>query len=164
VVTVPDWENPTNTAVLVDIGGGLASDFAIGDDLDPTDDGNLVLPGSWSVLDAVGVSDNAGDDASLYGEILGGSNINYNGQFEPLLVFREGSTGEWYQTVTIDFGEATERVGAFSATPSGEITAESFVGGSIDPTFGAVNPTLIPEPSASLLGSLALLGLLRRRR
>lgn len=164
VATIPDLENPSFTVVLVDIGGGDATDFSTGDDLDALNDGTLTLPGSWTVMDALGVSDSGSDDASLYGETLGGVNALYNGQFEPLLVFREGSTGDWYQTVTIDFGDPTQRVGAFAANPSGEITPGEFVGGSLDPTFGSVNPTLIPEPSTALLGSLALLGLLRRRR
>lgn len=163
VATIPDLENPSNTVVLLDIGGGDAADFAIGDDLDPLDDGNLVLPASWNVLDAVGVSDSAGDDAVLYGATLGGTDILYNGEFEPLLVFRDGATGDWYQTVTVDFGLPSERVGAFAATPEGEITPGLF-GGSLDPTFGATNPVLVPEPSTVLLGGLAALGLIRRRR
>ena len=148
---------------LLDIGGGDAVDFSIGDDLDPANDGNLVLPTSWSVLDAVGISDSTRDDTVLYGGSLGGTDILYNGEFEPLLVFREGSTGDWFQTVTIDFNDPTQRVGAFAATPAGEISAAAF-GGSLDPTFGSLNPTLIPEPSTALLGGLAALGLLRRRR
>jgi hypothetical protein len=163
VVSVPDLENPSFTAVLIDIGGGFAVDFAIGDDLDPADDGTLTLPSSWSIVDAVGISDEAGDDGSLYGSILGGNDIFYNGQFEPLLVFREGSTGDWYQTVTIDFGGPTERVGAFAATPDGELTRLNFLGGSLAPTYGSVNP-VIPEPSTALLSGFAFLGLLRRRR
>lgn len=161
--TIPDLENPSNTVALVDIGGGDAVDFSIGDDLDPGNDGNLVLPTSWSVLDAVGISDSTNDNSALYGGSLGGTNILYNGVFEPLLVFREGSTGDWFQTVTIDFNDPTQRVGAFAATPAGEISEAAF-GGSLDPTFGSLNPTLIPEPSTALLGGLAALGLLRRRR
>lgn len=161
--TIPDLENPSNTVALLDIGGGDAVDFSIGDDLDPANDGNLVLPTSWSVLDAVGISDSTRDDPVLYGGRLGGTDILYNGEFEPLLVFREGSTGDWFQTVTIDFNDPTQRVGAFAATPAGEISEAAF-GGSLDPTFGSLNPTLIPEPSTALLGGLAALGLLRRRR
>ena len=162
--SIPDLENPSNTVVLLDIGGGDAVDFSIGDDLDPANDGNLILPASWSVLDAVGISDSTRDDDVLYGDLLGGTDILYNGEFEPLLVFREGSTGDWFQTVTIDFNDPTQRVGAFAATPAGELSEAAF-GGSLDPTFGSVNPTfLIPEPSTALLGGLAALGLLRRRR
>jgi len=162
-VTTPDLENPTFTALLVDIGGGDSADFSIGDDLDAADDGNLILPTSWTILDAVGVSDEVDDDSVLYGETLGGSNILHNGEFEPLLVFRDGSTGDWYQTVTIDFGSPEERVGAYAATPAGELTAANF-GGSLAPTYGTVNPTFVPEPSTALLGGIALLGLFRRRR
>ena len=166
VVTTPDLENPSNTVVLLTLGAGAADPVQGTDDLDPANDGVLVIPTGWNVVDAVGVSDSANDDASLYGELLGGSNILYNGEFEPLVVFRDGSTGDWFQSVTVDFGSPDQRIGTFAATGGPELGDENFSVSPDAPTFGAVNGsfTAVPEPSTALLGGLGLLALIRRRR
>ncbi len=160
----PDLENPSFTIVLVEL--TAAQDFAIGDDLDAADDGTLVLPASWDVIDSVGVSDSAADDTVLYSSGLGGSDILYNGEFEPLLVFRDASTGDWYQTVTVDFGGANEHIGTFAASGGTELDEAGFTASPDTSTFGSVNPSFVgvPEPSTALLSGVALLGLLRRRR
>lgn len=162
-VTIPDLENPSNTLVLTN---SFTGDTAT--DIDPADNGVLDTSTFGTVLDAIGISDGAGDDASLYGSLLGGDDVLYNGQFEPLLVFRDSITGTVYNTVTVDFGGPDEHVGVFDATGSGiELDPGIF---NIDPTvetFGAVNPTTVPEPStfAAIAGLLGLgLVIARRRR
>ncbi|HMC01448.1 MAG TPA: T9SS type A sorting domain-containing protein, partial [Flavobacteriaceae bacterium] len=137
VVTVPDLENPSFTVILTDAFTG-----AITDDLDASDDGTLDTSSLGTILDAVGVSDATADDATMYGNILGGTDILYNGEFEPLLVFRDGVTGDWYNTVTVDFGGAGEHVGVFDASGSGiEINSVDFDSDPTVTTFGAVNPS-----------------------
>ncbi|WP_411844678.1 hypothetical protein AAFN60_11650 [Roseibacillus persicicus] len=158
-VAIPDFENPSFTVILTDAFTGT-----IGDDLDPTDNGTVDLSSLGTVFDAVGVSDSTDDDTALYGATLGGTDILFNGEFEPLLVFRDGTTGDWFQTVTIDFGLVDERVGAFAAAGGPELVPSDFDSGSLAPTYGSVNPSFIPEPSAALLGGLGFLALLRRRR
>jgi len=159
VVAVPDLENPSFTVILTDAFTG-----AIGDDLDAADDGTLDLSSLGTIHDAVGVSDNAADDGTLYGAALGGTDILYNGEFEPLLVFRDGVSGDWYQTVTVDFGGANERVGVFGAGGGAEISSSAFTPDASSPTFGSANPTLVPEPATFALLSVALLGVVTKRR
>ena len=100
VVTVPDLENPSFTVVLTDSFTGME-----GDDLDALDDGTLDLSSVGTILDAIGVSDETDDDSTLYAGRIGGTDILFNGEFEPLSVFRDGTTGELYNTVTVDFGD-----------------------------------------------------------
>ncbi|NDV61804.1 hypothetical protein G0Q06_05015 [Puniceicoccales bacterium CK1056] len=137
VVTIPDLENPSFTLILTTSFSGDTST-----DLDPTDSGTLDTSSLGEILDAIGVSDAVGDDPGLYGVLLGGSDILFNGQFEPLLVFRDSVTGELYNTVTVDFGEPTEHLGVFDSSGSGiELDAGIFDIDPLVPTFGSVNPT-----------------------
>ena len=157
VVTIDDLENPSNTLILSDAFTG-----SVGVDYDVANDGNLDTSAFGNVLDAVGVSDDAGDDALLYASGLGGTDILFNGQFEPLFVFRELSTGDWYQGVTVDFGDPTERLGVFAAFGGPEISPDAFTP-SASTTFGADNP-LIPAPASAALLGLGGLAAVRRRR
>lgn len=159
VVTIGDLENPSNTVILTDAFSG-----SVGDDLDPTDSGTLDTTSLGAILDAVGVSDSVADDATLYASGLGGTDILYNGQFEPLLVFRDSVTDEWYQTVTVNFGAPDERIGAFAAAAGPEIATSSFSPDAAASTFGSVNPTLIPEPTAAALALLSLAAVAGRKR
>lgn len=160
VVSIPDLENPSNTLVLTDSFTGSTST-----DIDPLDDGVLDLSTIGTVLDAVGVSDEVGDDGVLYGSILGGFDILFNGQFEPLNVFRLGSTGAWYNSVTLNFGQPDERIGLFGPNnPTTEIL--NAPSDTLATTFGSINPTVVPEPSmyGALIGLLALGFTVSRRR
>lgn len=160
VVTTTDLENPSFTVLLIE----STAPIVTGGDIDPNDDGNLVIPAEWTILDAVGVSDATGDDSTLYGAALGGTDILFNGEFEPLLVFRDSSSGDWFQTVTADFGGPDERIATFPADASVELSGADFIGDPEAPSFGSINPTFVPEPSAALLGFLSLLTFLRRKR
>lgn len=157
---IDDLENPSNTLILTDSFTGSTST-----DIDPNDDGSVLdLSTFGTILDAVGVSDAAGDDASLYGAALGGTDILFNGEFEPLFVFRDSLTDVWYQGVTADFGAPTERIAIFAADAGPEISPSAFTPDASSATLGSVNPT-IPEPASLALigiGGLTVLG--RRRR
>ena len=162
VATIGDLENPSFTVTLVE----ATNPIATGTDIDPADDGVLVIPPDWTIHDAVGVSDSVADDSVLYGAALGGADILYNGEFEPLLVFRDGTNGDWYQTVNVDFGGANEHIGTFPAAGGTEVNEAGFDASPDAPTYGMTNPSFVgvPEPSTALLSGLAMLGLLRRRR
>lgn len=159
VVTIADLENPSNTVILTDAFSG-----SIGDDLDAADSGTLDTSSLGTILDAVGVSDSVVDDGTLYASGLGGTDILYNGQFEPLLVFRDGVTGDWYQTVTVNFGDPDERIGVFAASAGAEIASSAFTPDAASSTFGAANPTLVPEPATAALALLGLAAVSMRKR
>ncbi|MEX0321422.1 MAG: hypothetical protein AB3N63_04645 [Puniceicoccaceae bacterium] len=137
VVMVPDLENPSFTLVLTDSFTGDNDT-----DIDPADDGVLVTTSMGTILDAIGVSDAESDDVSMYGVLLGGSNVLYNGQFEPLLVFRDSGDMTLYNTVTVNFGDPDEYVGVFTADGT-EVQASSFdIDPTTGPTYGSTNPAM----------------------
>ncbi|EDP71187.1 hypothetical protein FBALC1_01847 [Flavobacteriales bacterium ALC-1] len=136
VVTTPDLENPSFTVVL-----STAFTGSIGDDLDAADNGTIDTSSLGTILDAVGNSDSTADDTTLYGVTLGGANILHNGEFEPLLVFRDDNTGNWYNTVTINFGQPDEAVAVFDANGN-SVDANIFdIDPTTGPTYGSTNPS-----------------------
>lgn len=148
VVIVPDLENPSFTLILTDSFSGDTTT-----DLDPANDGTLDTSTLGTILDAIGVSDSVSDDPGMYGALLGGSDILFNGQFEPLLIFRDSVTKELYNTVTVDFGEPSERLGVFDSSGSAiEVDASSFNIDPLIPTFGSVNPTTESSSDPTWLG------------
>jgi hypothetical protein len=136
VVTIPDLENPSFTIILT-----TAFTGSIGDDLDAADNGTLDTSTLGTILDAVGNSDSTADDTTLYGAALGGADILHNGEFEPLLAFRDDNTGDWYNTVTINFGQPDEAVAVFDANGN-IVDANIFdIDPTTGPTFGSTNPS-----------------------
>lgn len=151
-VTIPDFENPSFTVAIVDTFTG-----STGDVLDSS--GDLATLGITTVFDAITVSDNTADGAnSVIGALGTGFDLPYTGD-EPGLVFRDGTTGLWRAlnepfdgTVYLEDGSTAPDT-AFDSAPT------------LAGTFGSANPSFtIPEPSVSILGALALLGLAKRRR
>lgn len=131
----------------------------IGTDLDTNDDG--VIDGTpWAILfDAVGVSASGGD-SFLYGASSGGVDLAFVGEM-PNLVFRDGTSDDWYNTI------ASDNDSVFDADGNDVLLEGTFDQDPFTPTFGAVNPSFsaVPEPgSAAALLSLAVLGGMARRR
>lgn len=135
VVSVPDLENPSFTVVLTDSFTGTAGTT----DIDTDDDGIVDDTSTFgTILDAIGVPDTTGEP--VYGAQLGGADFAYTGD-EPLSVFRDGDTGDWYA------------VNDPPGTDVFDITASAVPGTSfnIDPTttpstFGSVNPEFSGGP------------------
>lgn len=159
LVSINDLENPSFTMFLVQ---GLSG--VVGDDLDTDDDGTLDST-PWAVFhDALGITDTNGD--FLYGAANGGQDFAYTGD-EPRLVFRDGTTDDWYAINDPDNGEVYDingnnifNDGVFDKDPFTD-TLVAFPD-NVNPSFSAV-----PEPgSAGVLALAALCGLgaVRRRR
>ena len=154
VVTVPDFENPSFTVVFHAADGG-----GVSTDLDADDDKTLDSPGALgTIFDAISIPDQSGD-AGFYGAQLGGADFSYTGD-EPQLVFRSGSplnSGNWF-AINDPFGDQVFDIDANVLSPA------SFTAAPEIPTFGALNPTFVPEPSAALLGMVAMAAVCIRRR
>lgn len=140
-ISIPDIENPSFTVALV-------QDFtgAVGDDLDTDDDGVADdVSALGTVLDAIGIPDLAGDEATLYGAQLGGTNFAFTGA-EPQLVFRAASTGQLYVVNVVDIVSPA----AVFDVPGTDVTVGAFdTDPTIAPTFGVVNPGLADAPDAA---------------
>ncbi len=131
-VEVDDLENPSFTYILTDDFTGTASVT----DIDTDDDGVVDdLSAFGTILDALGVSDSAADDATLYGEdaLLGGSNL-LNAGNEPRLAFRDGSRGDWYQ---VEGNTSNLFDAAGNAVDTAEFDTDPTAG---TDSFGAINP------------------------
>ncbi|MEM8836916.1 MAG: endonuclease/exonuclease/phosphatase family protein [Pseudomonadota bacterium] len=127
-VEIDDLENPSFTLVLTDdTATATPSDF-----VDSTDPGTFSILGN--VLDAVGTTDGDGEIGEfLFGELLGGVDLGFTGD-EPQLVFRDATTGDFFQI--------NDPVGMTAFAEDG--TAVDLADFDMDPavaTFGAVNPT-----------------------
>lgn len=151
VLSIPDFENPSFTAVLLQ----SAVAPVAGTDLDTDDDGILddVSP-LGTVMDAINIPDIAGDAAITYGSQLGGADFGYTGD-EPKLVFRDGLTGAWY--AINDEGNVPESIFDITGTQVSPNAVWRVNGAVVDPeltTFGSVNPS-IPEPSTIVMSLLA---------
>ncbi len=135
VVSVPDLENPSFTVILTDSFTG-----SVGDDIDVDDDGTVDdLSAFGTILDAIGVPDEIGDVASLYGADVGGTDFAFTGA-EPELIFRSGSTGDLYAVNELGDEVAYDTAG-------NEVLASDFSSDpTTEPTFGNINPFRI-QPS-----------------
>ena len=127
VLEIDDLENPSFTLVLCD-------DFTGDTDTDiDTDDDGMIDDSSTivGVQDAIGIIEDVDDPG--YGTELGGDDFIANGNSsDPLIVFRDGTTGTWY-AVDPDL---------MVYDTSGAVVTGTF---DLDPTistFGSVNPSL----------------------
>jgi hypothetical protein len=140
IATIEDLENPSFTLVLCDNFTG-----EIGDDLDTNGDGtvDVDLTVLGNVLDAIGIPDNTGDEANLYGAQLGGADFKFTGS-EPVLVFRDGTTDAWYALNNL---ESTE-VLSIAAEP---LPVANFNTSPASFTFGSTNPIYTEPVGPSLV-------------
>ncbi|MFH4966839.1 T9SS type A sorting domain-containing protein [Gaetbulibacter sp. M240] len=95
VVNILDLENPSFTLILVNTFTGSKGST----DIDTNDDGVVDDTSSFNmVYDAIGIPDHSGDEASLYGADLGGTDFKFIGgtSGEPFLVFRDAQSNELF--------------------------------------------------------------------
>ncbi len=141
VVQIPDLENPSFTIALTSEFTGAISTEPNPTDIDTNNDGTADdLSVFGTIFDAIGVPDAVGDEASIYGADMGGTDFTYTG-VEPELIFRDASVGDLY-AVNIVSGAGGEAVFDVDAV---DVTADVF---DTDPTtgatFGSINPTIAP--------------------
>ncbi|TWU46161.1 hypothetical protein Poly51_55560 [Rubripirellula tenax] len=158
VATIADLIDPSHTIVLV-----TDYDESAGPtDIDTNDDGIADnLSRLIGIQDAIGISDSTTDLFRLYGSQLGGQDFNFTGD-QPQLVFRDASVGDWYAINNPANGQV------FDINANDVAASMNFNGDPFNPSFGAINPSLVnavPEPSTGLtfLG-LAVVGFLSRVR
>ena len=132
VVTIPDLENPSFTVIVADTFTGTVGTTDIDTDNDGIADD---LSAIGTIRDAVGIPDNVGDEAFIYGAQLGGSDFSFVGS-EPELVFRDASTGPFY---AVDFTDAVYDIDATV------LDAADFNADPTAPTFGSINPSLTSQ-------------------
>ena len=128
-VDMDDLENPSFTVILTgDFTGSTSTD------IDADDDGTADdLSAFGTIYDAIGVPDATGDEASLYGSDVGGTDFAYTGQ-EPELIFRSGSSGDLYAVNTLGDSEVYD-------TDGNSVSASDFASDPTSgPTFGEINP------------------------
>lgn len=152
---------PTHTVLLVDSFNGTAGGTGASD-IDGDDDGIVDNISSFGmVFDAIGIDGSGIAGLSkLYGSQLGGEDFLYTGD-NPRLIFREASDGNFFaiNDNTADEGKIFDLSGQ---DVSGSMR---FSGDPFSPSFGAINPRAVPEPSTLLgLTCLAFVAVARRRR
>ena len=128
VVVIADLENPSNTLVLCDDFTGTIGTT----DIDTDDDGMIDDSSTFvGVQDAISIIEDVDDPG--YGTELGGEDFVANGNSsDPLIVFRDGTTGTWY-SVDPDL---------MVYDTSGAVVTGTFDLDPTIPTFGSVNPSL----------------------
>lgn len=134
VVSILDLENPSFTVALLTSFTGVAGTT----DVDTNDDGTLDDISTFgTILDAIGIPDNTGDELTVYGAQLGGSDFKYTGD-EPRIVFRDGSNGDLYAVndVTHDSLDEIYNVNGIQV-PSSDFDFNPADG----TTFGTANPS-----------------------
>ena len=144
-ISIPDLENPSFTLVL-------SSDDATATVGSPVTDLSVL----GTVLDAIGIPDSIADEAFLLGATLGGTDFAYTGD-EPKLVFRDSLAPSTLWAINDPaLGDAISPNGTSAALGDFNINPEVT-------TFGAANPTRIPEPATAALLAFGALAMLRRR-
>ena len=176
-----DIENPSFTAMIVNIGSGIAPIW--GSQLDANNDGNLELPTGWSILDSIGVGDTGTTDR-LYGAVnfsgAASGTVTSNGGLLQYLNFSEveylARVGESTGNTLLDWAVADIGFNAPGTIVDSIVNGPDSTSGvqeswnlapgvRIVDTLGSANP--IPEPSSATLlglGFLALLGVRRLNR
>ena len=166
VVTVPDFENPSFTVVLLDEFTGTVGTT----DVDTNDDGMVDDTSAFTgVMDAIFIPDNTADESVVYGTDFGGVNmsaIDQSGSFstEPEVAFRDMSTGDWYVVNTQFFdGQIFDSNGNDVLATGGSFSGS---GDGFSTTYGRINPTFtpVPEPSSCIVLFGLASGLVMRRR
>ena len=133
VVMIPDLENPSFTVVLVSAFTGTEGLT----DVDTNNDGTLDDASAFgTIFDAIGVPDNVGDESTIYGVQLGGSDFKYTGD-EPRIVFRDGTTGDLYAVNDVT-NDSTDQIFNINGI---EVLSSDFDFNPADgTTFGIANP------------------------
>lgn len=145
VVSIPDLENPSFAFVLCSLDPGVTTD------LDTNDDGTIDDPSVLgTVYDAIGIPDNDTDAMNTYAEQLGGATFSYTGD-EPGLVFRDGTSDDWYAINEPYDGTSVFDINA-TILDSGDFSPAVDLAG----TFGSANPvyTAPSGPNINASGSL----------
>ncbi|MGK7955334.1 MAG: ExeM/NucH family extracellular endonuclease, partial [Crocosphaera sp.] len=145
-VNIPDLENPSFTIALL-------SEFtgAVGTDIDTDNDGVADDLSTFGIVfDAIGVPDNTGDQAFLYGTDLGGADFTHTGD-EPRLIFRDASVGDLYAINDPDNSQVFD-INGVDVTPA-IFDTDPTIG---TDTFGAINPTVgggdpDPDPTPTFI-------------
>ena len=126
VVSIDDLENPSFTLILAEDFTGTVGTT----DIDTNNDGVVDDTSSIvGIMDVIGALDSLDDFA--YGSQLGGVVVIGDGT-DPLLVFRDGTTGAVYANVA----------GPTVLDSSGEVVTGDFSADPAVPTFGSMNPSL----------------------
>jgi Secretion system C-terminal sorting domain len=144
VVQIGDLENPSFTFVL------CSADPGLGTDLDGDNDGTFEdLSSLGTIYDAIGIPDNTGDAVVTagYATQLGGVSFAYTGD-EPGLVFRDGSSDDWYALNEPYDGSTIYDINANTVFAVDFSPAPALAG-----NFGSINPiyTMPTEPTLILV-------------
>ncbi|MEM6685446.1 MAG: HYR domain-containing protein [Bacteroidota bacterium] len=131
VATIPNIPDPTHTVVLTSTFNGTVGVTNV-----DNGDGTVDTSDFGVIFDALG-SSNAGVCCPIdiiYGTAFGGIDLAYIGS-QPYTVFREGSTGDFYQIsqtgIIYDSAGTVTNASIFNTTPT------------ISGTFGSINPSLL---------------------